>query len=365
MSKLRESKLVSMVASGIVAAFGVAVIAFATTISSNISTGGTLSVTGASTLTGAVSVASTLGVTATSTFTGDAVFNKGVGLGADNSVAKTILFSGLASAPDSSAGRIYYNSSSKLLQLYDGTQWANIATSTGGSGIDVSGSRMQLNSLSSYLTIGTTTQQGLSVLTLEATGTAAIPLTLVVPSGQTANMLQLRNSASTNMFYVDSSGGFVTFASSTAASHFSVKGQLNASSTLTADGNAILNGNITLGNAAGDAIILTGNASTTNSLTVGGNFIASASSTVIGNFNASGRITAGASSTPAAELGATGSATTTVYLTSSGTNTGGCIQLLGANGTNYRMYIGGGDTSTTTTNGHQGIVAVWEAGACK
>ena len=111
MSKLRENKMVSMVATGVVAALGVAVITFAaTTISTNVNTGGTLTVSGASTLTGAVYASSTLGVTATSTFTGDVLFVKGVGVGSDNSVAKTILISGLTSAPDSSAGRIYYNS---------------------------------------------------------------------------------------------------------------------------------------------------------------------------------------------------------------------------------------------------------------
>ncbi|OHB20243.1 MAG: hypothetical protein A2854_04500 [Parcubacteria group bacterium RIFCSPHIGHO2_01_FULL_56_18] len=48
----------------------VGVVQASTTISTNISTGGTLSVTGASTLTGAVSAASTLAVTGVSTLTG-------------------------------------------------------------------------------------------------------------------------------------------------------------------------------------------------------------------------------------------------------------------------------------------------------
>lgn len=375
MSKLRESKLVSMVATGVVAALSVAVVTLATTISTNITTGGTLTVSGASTL------SSTLGVTATSTFTGDARFNKGVGVGADNSIANTILISGLSSAPDTSEGRLYYDSSAKLLKLYDGTQWASVATSTGGSGIDVSGSRIQLHNLSSYLTIGTTTQQGLSMLTLESTSTAGIPLTIVGYNGQTANTLQVRNSSSVNLFYVDANGGLVSFASSTIASNLHIGGQLNASSTLTVDGASLLNGNVTLGDAAADNIILTGNASTTNSLKVGnvlyvGGYATTSGTT--GNIQSAGSIVASttsttlhgigvATSTPAAEFAAGGYSTTTVYLTSTGTNTGGCLQLLGTNGTFYRMYLTPGDagSATTTLGGKTGYIAVWEAGACK
>jgi len=402
MRKLYASRLVSVATASIVATLGVVALTFAaTTISTNINTGGTLTVSGASTLTGSLSTAgslyasSTLNITATSTFTGDALFSKGVGIGADNSVAKTILISGLSTAPDSSEGRLYYNSGSKALQLYDGTQWANVATSTGGAGLDVSGSRLQLNSLNSYLTIGTTTQQGLSMLTLEATSTAGIPLSIVGYNGQTANLLQFRNSSSVNLFYINSSGGLVSTASSTVVGAFNVSGPVNASSTLLVNGlstltggyvsgasstvvgpltvtgnvNAsstlVVDGNVTLGNAAGDAIVLTGNASTTNGLTVGGNFIASASSTVSGNFNASGKINAGATSTPVAELGAIGTATTTLYMHTSASLTGSCIQMVASNGSVYRMWIGAADTSTTTTSGHNGLVAIWEAGSCK
>src|SRR3989344_5948430 len=402
MRKLYASRLVSVATASIVATLGVVALTFAaTTISTNINTGGTLTVSGASTLTGSLSTAgslyasSTLNITATSTFTGDALFSKGVGIGADNSVANTILISGLSTAPDSSEGRLYYNSGSKVLQLYDGTQWANVATSTGGAGLDVSGSRLQLNSLNSYLTIGTTTQQGLSMLTLEATSTVAIPLTLVARNSQTAHLLNVRNSGSSDLLYVDSGGGlfgsstlqiggvvttygnmtlgdaaadvltinagiagFVSTASSTVVGDLTTSGQLRASSTSLFTGALTTYGNVTLGDVAGDAIVLTGNASTTNSLTVGGNLIASASSTVIGNFNASGKITSGASSTPYAELGATGSATTTLSLFSTGTSVGSCIELRTVSGAAVRIY------ATTTADTRGGILRV-ENGTCK
>lgn len=367
MSKLRESKIVSMVATGVVAALGVTVITFAaTTISSNISTGGTLTVTGASTLTGAVSAASTLGVTATSTFTGDAVFNKGVGVGANNSVAKTILISGLSTAPDSSEGRLYYNSASKILQLYDGTQWANVATSTTLS-LTVSGNRLQLVSLNSYLTIGTTTQRGLSMLTLEATSTAGIPLSLVGYNGQTANLLQLLNSGSENLFYIDANGGFVTFASSTAASVFTVKGNLYASSTLTVSGDLTVNGTATTTASSGN-FATAGTISATGLSTLTGGVLMKASSTVSsGNFTVTGAKLGVGTTSPATEVSTSGTATTTLYISSNTSNVGGCIQLRGSNGTDYRMYISPGDAGaySTSTIGHGTFFALWEAGSCK
>ena len=180
-------------------------------------------------------------------------------------------------------------------------------------------------------------------------------------------------------------GGYVSQASSTVVGAFTTSGALWASSTLQATGASRFygavnaDGNVTLGDAAGDAIAITGNASTTNALTVGSDFYVGGNATTTGttgNITTRGHLVASststtlkgvgvATSTPAAEFAANGSATTTVYLTSTGTNTGGCLQLLGTNGTVYRMYIGGTDTSTTTTSGHNGLVAVWEAGACK
>ncbi|MEK7165407.1 MAG: hypothetical protein AAB874_01190, partial [Patescibacteria group bacterium] len=110
----------------------------ATTISTNISTGGTLSVTGASALTGltthtggAILVASSTAVSkfqvngafnASSTLyvAGAARFDSGVGLGDANTVAKTLLWSPLASNPAAAEGLVYYNSVSKVLKMSDG-----------------------------------------------------------------------------------------------------------------------------------------------------------------------------------------------------------------------------------------------------
>jgi len=181
----------------------------ASTISTNISTGGTLTVTGAS------------------TFTGVATFNGSVHASSTLLVTdvarhyETVVLSNSSAASTAATGGIYFDTDDSLIKVYDGTNWVNVATSTGGSGIVVSGSRMQLDSLSSYFTFGTTTQQGLntlasglSMMTLEGTSTKAVPLTLVAYDLATANTFQVKNSASTTLFYINAAGAL--FGSSTA-----------------------------------------------------------------------------------------------------------------------------------------------------
>lgn len=53
---------------------------------------------------------------------------------------------------------------------------------------------------------GTSTFSGLSILTVGATSTESIPLTLKAVSGQTANLFQIQNAASANLLMVDSEG---------------------------------------------------------------------------------------------------------------------------------------------------------------
>ena len=88
-------------------------------------------------------------------------------------------------------------------------------------------------------------------------------------------------------------------------------------------------------------------------------FVSTASSSVSGTFSVNnGNIGVG-TSTPVAELSASGSATTTLYLHTSGTKKGSCIELVASDGTTVlRMYA---TTSGTTLQG----TFVVEAGACK
>ena len=364
----------------------------ATTISSNITTGGTLDVTGASTLTGltthtggAIFVASSTAVgkfqvngafNASSTLyvAGAARFNSGVGLGAENTVAKTLLISALTSDPTATEGLLYYNSASKLLKLYDGTQWANVATSTGTGGLTASGDRVQLTSLTEgYMTFGTTTNYlQTSLMTLQATGTHTIPLTIYASAGQTGNLLQiLEDDVSTELFAIDAAGhasgsqltlseNLLVTASSTFNSTLDASGNLSTKGNLTVSGTSALTGLST--HTAG--AILVASSTAVKNLTVAGELHASSTLSVTGVATFNNSLTT-----------ATSTATTTIRLMADANGAaaegqGSCLQLTATNGQKYRMYIAAGDlkdaATTTAAAGKNGaLIAIWEIGACQ
>ncbi|KKU26968.1 MAG: hypothetical protein UX39_C0005G0006 [Candidatus Magasanikbacteria bacterium GW2011_GWA2_46_17] len=417
----------SSVASIVLSVVFVASVAVAsTTISTNIVTNGTLQVDSTSTLTGAVTTAGAVtlgdaagdaiivtgnasttnaltvgtilyvGGNATTTAAGNISTMGGltVGNATANTLAGTILFSAQASDPTGvTQGTVYYNSTSKVLKLFDGTSWFTTGTTT--SGISLSGVRLQLADLTTqHVTLGTTTQQGSgqSILTVEATSTTAIPLSLVAYTTQTGDIFRALNSSSAKLLYINSAGA------------------LFGSSTLQVTGAVTTYGATTLGDAVGDSITLTGNATSTNNLyvglaltvngnatttsagaistqstltvggvtslanatssslyasgtlTVGGN----ATTTSAGSISTQGKFGVGTTTTPSLEISADSTATTTIAAFSSTALTGGCIQLEGSNGTMYRIYIGGaGDAATTTPSGKVGFILVAEAGSCK
>src|SRR3989338_2126248 len=231
--------------------------------SGNIETAGTLTAVGASTLNGAVTLGDAAGdaiivtgnasttnsfevgndlyVNGMSTTTGSSgnVELRGgltVGNATANSLAGTILFSAQTSDTTGvTQGTVYYNSTSKVLRLFDGTDW--FTTGTTSSGLLLSTNRIQLDNLAlRHLAIGTTTQQGIgkSLVTLEATTTASIPLSIVGFSGQTGHLLDVLNGtnvAGPKLLFIDSSGGL--FGSSTAAfgSTLTVGGILTATTS--------------------------------------------------------------------------------------------------------------------------------------
>jgi len=194
---------------------------------------------------------------------------------------------------------------------------------------------------------------------------------------------------------------------------------VSVTGALTVTGATTLNGKATLGNAVGDVITATGyftqmrigTDSTFDDIgTVGadelgvegamevdgisyldGGAITAASSThSTGVFNVGSGSLGVASSTPQQELGVVGdayisatlgvatstaaqelavtgdvfqssSATTTHFLSSSGTNVGGCIEMLRSNGTKVRIYIGASTTAQATDTNF----LVVEAGTCQ
>jgi hypothetical protein len=293
----------------------------ATTISTNVNTGGSLTVTGESTLTGAIFASSTLAVDGAVTFndnstggtndfrvesdsntamlivdasadrigigtttpvamlsvgtdtansvTGDVYLTGALTVGATttiNSFEGSILFSNQHTGDPSSGadeGMVYYNATDKVLRMYDGSAWFTVGTSTGGLSTAGGGNRrVQMSNVSTdHLALGTTTIQSESLLTLEATTTTAIPLTIVGATAQTGDLFNIQRcdncvSSYTEVFSIDAYGSASTTGSFDLAYHtdtaylsvsgratttsvsgdFDTEGSIFASSTITLDG---------------------------------------------------------------------------------------------------------------------------------
>ncbi|MEK7610617.1 MAG: hypothetical protein AAB468_02600, partial [Patescibacteria group bacterium] len=82
---------------------------------------------------------------------------------------------------------------------------------------------------------GTTTPITNSIVTVEATTTTAVPISLRGKTSQTANLFQIQNASTANLLYVNSSGGL--FASST----LQVTGQANFYGNVVVDGTTKFN----------------------------------------------------------------------------------------------------------------------------
>jgi len=192
----------------------------ATTISTNISTDGNLTVNGNSTFGNEAAdvnlFTGTLQATTTALFSGVTRHYETLALYKSGTAGTAV------------EGGIYYDSTNKVIQLYDGTQWYIVGTSTNG--MTLANNLLRPSSLDYYLTVGTTTQSGLSVLTLEATTTAAIPLTIKGFYGQTADLLRLHNYAGSELFAIDKLGNASTTMISTTGNLW-VGGALGVAST--------------------------------------------------------------------------------------------------------------------------------------
>jgi len=242
---MKSNKIFSIALSVFVSFVFVFVVTYAaTTINANINTGGTLTVTDTSSLTGAVTMSSTLDVTGKTTLANAS--STVLTVSGNTYIATTTLTSGsrlilgsLASNPTGDAeGSIYYNSGSKVIRLYDGSNWFTVGTTT--SGLTLSGQRLQLGDLNYYTTFGTTTQSGLSMLTLEATSTASIPLTLRGYFAQTADLFRIHNSSGTELFAIDASGNASTTMISTSGNLW-VGGVASTTSLTLLNGETITN----------------------------------------------------------------------------------------------------------------------------
>lgn len=160
--------------------------------------------------------------------------------------------------------------------------------------------------------IGTTTQSGLSVMTLEATSTAAIPLTLRGYASQVANLFQLHNVGGTELFALDSAGNASTtmisttgnlwvngYATTTGSNgNFAMEGNLTVGGTTELGGSASTTGSAALKSAnitsdTGAISFGNENLTTTGTLTIGGNLTLQNSETISNSTDGTVSITAG------------------------------------------------------------------------
>src|SRR3989338_2728441 len=364
-----------------------------TTISTNINTGGTLTVSSATKLNGNVNVGD-----ATS---GD---NDRVYLYGTTTVIGTqaLVFgsSSAASLSGQAAGSVYYDSASRVLRLYDGINWYPVASSTdaGGSLIITGANVVRFNNFNvGAMALGTSTADvyygtdpgGRAVLTLQATTTGSVPLRIFTASStQTGNLFEIYANGA-EVFAIDgytgnasSTGSWTIGNYSTGISVLSVggmatttgaTGNITTQGTLTVVGAITANGAVTLGNAIGDAIVITGSASTTNSFSVGASNAAGAA----GSFSVSGMAsTTGANGNmatrgllwigtstdttmgPLTGAGATttlsvySAGTTTLTLGTSDRNRGSCIEMRTADGAaTYRVFLNAAGALTTAVGG--------------
>ncbi|MBI2025536.1 hypothetical protein HYT04_01985, partial [Candidatus Kaiserbacteria bacterium] len=98
----------------------------------------------------------------------------------------------------------------------------------------VSAAVVATSSPATQTTFGTSTPIGNSVITIDASSTTAIPLSIRAATGQagTANLFQIQDAAATDIFSINASGGFIATASSTISGELLVSGSILASSTI-------------------------------------------------------------------------------------------------------------------------------------
>ncbi|MAG12461.1 hypothetical protein CL630_01470 [bacterium] len=363
----------------------------ATTISTNINTGGTLTVSGASTLTGDVTTAGSVFATSTLAVTGKAFFYDQV-----------TLLSQAANPTADATGAIFFDSDDRVIKVYDGVDWRTVASTTSSEGLVLGASRgVRFNTIATgYMALGTSTlpvtevDSGNAILHVNATTSASVPLVIMGKGAYGGNLLNAYNYLQTEVFSIDTIGNASTTMLSTTAlvadalvvSGYATTsgstGNIQTEGTLTVTGNTTLNGAVTLGDAVGDAIIITGNATTSNAFTVRGlSFdvagyatttvsIADTFATTTLGGNTFGSMLGVGTSTPdiGAKLGVNGDisaggtvGTTTLRLHAGAANTGTCIQMRTTDGAVVRIYA----TTTPASQTDNFFDLVIEAGLCE
>src|SRR3989338_6672030 len=131
---------------------------------------------------------------------------------------------------------------------------------------------------------GTTTPIGNSAVTIEASSSSAVPLSIRAAASQSANIFQIQNSSASNLLYLNGSGNIFASTSLQVGGNSIFYGSLGIGTTspsqaLAVQGNAFISGDISnVANITATGTLTVANASTTGMLTVGNGFISSASS---------------------------------------------------------------------------------------
>ena len=405
----------------------------ATTISTSISTGGTLTVNDTSTLTGAVTLGTDLTVTSgtrvgadasgghITALADDSLFVEGqsefdgtswfdgslrasstlmatgaailystldvtgkttlanasstiLTVSGNTYLATTTLSSGgsltlgtLAADPSSATnGQMYYSTGSGAIRVYQGSSWTTLGAANGWTD---GGATVYPTAMADQFLIGTTSVSGLSQLTVEATSTAGIPLTLRGFTGQTANLFVVENVGGTDLFTIDALGRLTSnldvngYATTTASNgNFATKGALSVTNLSTLLGGAtttiltLLNGEI-ISNGTDGVIQLGGVASTTSITLLNGETITNATD---GTIALTGALTVSSVSSFTGLATLLDGATTTTLTLLNGeiisNGTDGVIQLGGIASTTSLTLLNG-ETITNATDGEVQITA--------
>lgn len=288
---MRKEKFFALFLVSILSFFVVTFITYATSIGTNISVSGTLTSTGLSTLTGFVSTASS--TVSNTLFTQDALYASST-LTVTGAVQLNSTFDVLGGGLSTLSGGFVSQASSTATGYFNALNLHASSTSA-FDGLVTIGSDGFISQASSTVVGALTASDLYGSSTLAVTGAAQLFSTFDVLGGGLSTF----------------SGGFISSASSTfgdASTDTNLfTGELKASSTLEATGNAILYG--TLGVAT---------TSISEGLGVDG------------------------------DIAANSSGTTTIMLSSSGGTIGSCLQLEGASSSvTYRIYVGDRGDGTT------------------
>ncbi|MEK7149312.1 MAG: hypothetical protein AAB796_02840, partial [Patescibacteria group bacterium] len=233
------------------------------TISTLSSQGGLVGIGGTSSPSQALSVQGNILGSGTLTTTGSGI-NSLMGtltVSGTTTLNAAIVFGSLTGDPGTATnGTIYYSTADNAFRSYTNNTWGILAG--GGFSKDSITRLITLTSLGDRVSIGTTSPAGMSQVTIEATTTTSIPLSLRATSSQSANLFQILTASNAQLLTVNAQG-FLGLGTNTPSTLLSVQGNILVSGNISS-ANITATGTITT-----PVILVNGSTSTiTNLVTV-------------------------------------------------------------------------------------------------